>query len=253
MKHKIKYKERKYTWDDEKPIDISIPIINNANFQPNCFHAPPFEAQPVRSGDFVGSTKLGGAVNFFDYKINPHGNGTHTECVGHISQNGETINQTLRSFHTICRLISVEPETADNGDKCITKDNLVQKLEGDQPLALVIRSLPNSRDKMHRNYSGTNPAYLTKEAIEFIVSKKVQHLLIDLPSVDREEDGGALFAHKAFWQFPDNIRSKATISELIFVDNMVKDDVYLLNIQIASFELDASPSKPVFYKLVKRK
>ncbi len=40
----------------------------------------------------------------------------------------------------------------------------------------------------------------------------------------------------------------ATITELIFVPNKIRDDDYILNLQIASFENDAAPSKPVLYK-----
>jgi len=57
-------------------------------------------------------------------------------------------------------------------------------------------------------------------------------------------------AHRAFWQFPDAIRDTATITELVYVPDSIADGLYLLNIQIASFELDASPSKPVLYRLV---
>jgi arylformamidase len=74
-------------------------------------------------------------------------------------------------------------------------------------------------------------------------------LLLDLPSVDREEDGGNLLGHKAFWQYPENPRSACTITELIYVPSEVPDGDYLLNIQIASLELDVSPSKPVLYAL----
>ena len=77
----------------------------------------------------------------------------------------------------------------------------------------------------------------------------VQHLLIDLPSVDREEDGGELLSHHTFWQYPAATRENCTISELIFVDDKISDGLYLLNISIASFEIDVSPSKPVLYKL----
>jgi len=33
------------------------------------------------------------------------------------------------------------------------------------------------------------------------------------------------------------------------VNNSIKDGLYLLNLQIASFEIDVSPSKPVLYAL----
>ena len=87
--------------------------------------------------------------------------------------------------------------------------------------------------------------------MHWIVEQEIRHLLLDLPSVDREEDDGLLLAHKAFWQYPATIRQNCTITEMIYVDNAVKDGVYLLNIQIASFELDVSPSKPVIYFLEK--
>ena len=79
--------------------------------------------------------------------------------------------------------------------------------------------------------------------------------MIDLPSVDREEDEGKLLAHKAFWNVKDvtnlnnDARLDCTITEMIFVSNEVPDGSYILNIQIASFENDASPSKPILYSL----
>lgn len=82
----------------------------------------------------------------------------------------------------------------------------------------------------------------------------VMHLLIDLPSVDREHDEGKMLAHKAFWQFEDNrfpeLRKNATITEMIFVPTHVEDGTYLLNLQTANLQTDASPSRPVIWKLM---
>ena len=74
-------------------------------------------------------------------------------------------------------------------------------------------------------------------------------MLIDLPSVDREKDDGLLLAHKAFWNYPEATRLDATITEFIYVSNKIEDGSYLLNLQIAPFHNDASPSKPVLYKI----
>jgi kynurenine formamidase len=248
MKHRISLDGKQFAWDDRKPLDISIPLHPDGR-QPNCFYAPLFSAEPVRAGDFVGSTKEGGPVNFLNVRINPHGNGTHTECVGHISKNGETINQTLKTFHSIAQLVTVYPEMQENGDKIITLTQLNQGILVPYAESLVIRTMPNPVDKQWRQYSGTNPAYLSRKAMEWIVQKGIKHLLIDLPSVDREEDGGKLEAHKAFWNEDGEGRTGCTITELVFVDNNIKDDVYLLQLQIASFEIDVSPSKPVLYAL----
>ena len=88
-----------------------------------------------------------------------------------------------------------------------------------------------------------------KEAVVYLKEKGVNHLLIDLPSVDKENDDGALVCHNAFWNTDGVIRTKATITEFIFVKNSIKDGTYFLNLQVAPFENDASPSRPVLYAI----
>ena len=68
-----------------KPIDISIPLKNGDN-NPSAWYVPPVRMEAVRMGDWVGDVKEGGSVNFYNVFFNPHGHGTHTECVGHISK-----------------------------------------------------------------------------------------------------------------------------------------------------------------------
>jgi arylformamidase len=230
------------------PIDISIPL-EPGDDKVNCFYAPPVEIWPVVAGDFIGSTDHGGLLNFKNVKLNPHGNGTHTECVGHIAKEPYTINQCLKTFHHVARLITVTPEIAENGDLVIYKSQLQEIFKNANVKALVIRTLPNDTSKLTRNYSGANPPYFHHETITFLVEQGIDHLLTDLPSVDREQDEGRLLAHKAFWQYPEDVRDGATITELIFVPDEIEDGLYLLNMQITSLELDASPSKPVIYQL----
>ena len=247
----FEYNSKKYSADLNHPIDISIPLIE-ADRVVNCFYAPVYETFPVVAGDFVGSTVQGGPLNFLNVRLNPHGNGTHTECVGHIAKEPYTINQCLRQFHHAARLISVFPTKLENGDRVIQQQQLELLLPKQERLeALVIRTLPNTRDKLTQSYSGTNPVYMDAVAMEWLVEKGLKHLLIDLPSVDREEDGGKLAAHKAFWKYPTQVKNRehCTITELIYVPAKVADGLYLLNFGIASFEIDVSPSKPVLYTI----
>ncbi len=250
MRIKIEYHKEKYEVDLAKPMDISIPLVPGSD-SPNCFWAPVFDAQPVKSGDWIGDVNQGGGVNFKNVQINPHGNGTHTECVGHISKEKVSINSVLKNFHHVAQVISVFPQKMDNGDKVITLHQIEEIFGNEVPEAVVIRTLPNGIEKMKRVYSGTNPPYIHHEAIKYMVDRGIKHLLLDLPSVDREQDDGKLLAHKAFWQYPSKIDTEKTISEMVFVDNTIVDGLYLLNLQIVSFELDASPSKPVLYKMAK--
>ena len=74
--------------------------------------------------------------------------------------------------------------------------------------------------------------------------------MVDIPSIDKEQDGGKLLAHNAFWNTDGVLRMQATITEFIYVENSIKDGAYMLNLQCAPFENDASPSRPVLYKIV---
>ena len=239
--------------DLSNPIDISMPL-SNTNENPIAWYIEKPAIEPVKFGDWIGKVSEGSSTNFNNIFFNPHGHGTHTECLGHITHDFYSINQCLKQFFFFAELISVEPAIS-NDDLIITKDQIENLLNDKLPEALIIRTLPNSDAKKSKNYSNSNPAYLTEAAAIYIKEIGIQHLLIDLPSVDREEDEGKLLAHKAFWNVKNtkNLNSDArlncTITEMIYVENQVVDGSYILNLQIASFENDASPSKPVLYKI----
>ncbi len=239
--------------DLSKPIDISIPL-SNTDENPIAWYIERPEIKPVVFGDWIGKVSEGSSTNFNNIFFNPHGHGTHTECLGHITKDFYSINQCLKKFFFTAELISIAPEKV-NDDLIITKNQIEKALNGKTPEAIIIRTVPNLEIKKHKNYSNTNPPYLAEAVATFIREIGIQHLLIDLPSVDREEDEGKLLAHKAFWNVKNvsnlnnDARMNCTITEMIFVDDTVKDGSYILNLQIASFENDASPSKPVLYKL----
>ena len=241
----LSHKGKTYKTDLSKPIDISIPLVASKKNVSAWYVAPPV-IEPVRMGDWIGDVKQGSSVNFKNIFFNPHGHGTHTECVGHISKEDHSINQCLKNFFFIAQLITVKPKKKGQ-DRIITQEQ-ISKLDPSAE-AIIIRTLPNSNSKTKMQWSNTNPPYLHHAAAEFIRKKGIKHLLIDLPSVDKEKDNGKLLAHKAFWNYPKQTCLDATITEMIYVPNNIKDGLYLLNLQIASFENDASPSKPVLFNL----
>jgi len=246
----IDWKGRAYRADLSKPLHIAIPLQDGLEHQPNAYGAPPFETAPYRKDDYIGAIEAGSPVNFYDVRVNPHGNGTHTESVGHIVTGKYAIHECLKQSHAVAELISVHPTKREDGDLVIHAETLdvLRRYEAD---ALIVRTLPNPHEKQFRKYTGFNPPYFTPEAMQWIHDRNYCHLLTDLPSVDREEDGGALTAHKIFWQSETSPLIHRTITEMIFVANDIEDGIYLLNIQIAPMILDASPSRPVLFKLNK--
>jgi len=239
--------------DLSKPIDISLPL-SNTYANPIAWYIQKPVIEPVKFENWTGKVSEGSSTNFNNIFFNPHGHGTHTECLGHITNDFYSINQCLKQFFFMAELVSISPEVR-NDDFVITKSQIENSLNGKTPEAIIIRTLPNNLDKKFKNYSHTNPPYLLEEAATYIREIGIKHLLIDLPSVDREEDEGKLLAHKAFWNVKnttilnDDARLDCTITELIYVEDSVSDGTYLLNLQIASFENDASPSKPVLYAI----
>jgi len=243
----MKAKIKNHTIDLSNPLDISIPLQGNAS-NANAWYIGHPKITPHTDGDFVGKVSEGASTNFNDIYFNPHAHGTHTECVGHITKEFHSINKKLTQFFFLAEVVTIAPEKYQE-DYVVSKKQLEYALKGKMPKALVIRTLPNLKEKLSQQYSHTNPPYLLEEAANFIVEKGVEHLLIDLPSVDKEKDAGALLAHKAFWNFEGEIRFNATITEFIYVPNSIVDGTYYLNLQVAPFENDASPSRPVLYKI----
>ena len=245
--------------DLSKPIDISIPITNDEQ-NPIAWYQNAPEINPVVMGDWIGKVSEGkSSTNFNNLFFNPHAHGTHTECLGHITKEFYSINQCLKQFFFWATLISVQPEKVGE-DLVISKSQIEKALQSVdnseiKSEAIVIRTLPNEPSKKSLKYSNTNPPFLSEEAALFLRESGIQHLLIDLPSVDKERDEGKLVAHKAFWNVTDvnhlneGARLNSTITEMIFVPNEVHDGNYVLNLQIASFENDASPSKPILYSI----
>jgi kynurenine formamidase len=239
--------------ETDQPLDISMPLrADEKNVRAWYVDPPRFE--PVRANGFIGSIEEGGAVNFRDIYFNPHGHGTHTECLGHITNEIYSINQLLQSYFCKAQLISVEPQKKVDSitgemDLIITNEQLESIPFETDIEALIIRTLPNDASKCGLDYSATNPAYLAIDCIKTINQLNIKHLLIDLPSVDRESDGGELAFHHAFWGVPDEPNFQRTITELIYVTNSISDGMYILELQVAPFENDASPSRPVLYAL----
>ena len=248
MLAELKHQNQKIKVDFSKPIDISI-TTKSSKDNVNAWYVNEPEIKPVKEGEWTASVKDGASVNFNNVQFNPHAHATHTECVGHITESFYSINKALKTFMFLAEVISVAPESQKE-DLVLTKHQIKYLLNGKKPEALIIRTMPNTKAKRSKQHSHTNWPYLTNEAAEYINSIGVKHLLIDLPSVDKEKDDGLLIAHKAFWGYPYKIRYDATITELIYVPNSVKDGSYLLNLQIASFKNDATPSKPVLYNII---
>lgn len=270
MMLQINFDKWTFMSDLSKGIDISIPLVFNGP-QPNTYGVPRAQSTAYRDGTFVGDTREGGSCNFETYTLTPHCNGTHTEGIGHLTMDRIPVHiEPGDSLIPAC-LVSILPVTPEDTKETYTptlqaKDQLITKAALAEALshfpesltfpAILIRTLPNAEQKTSRDYMETAPPFFTHEAMHFLSALPLRHLLTDLPSLDRLFDEGLLSNHRIWWNHQHanaeiyHPFKNRTVTEMIFVKDQIKDGLYLLNLQLAPFVGDASPSRPVIYPIL---
>jgi len=258
---------RQFRVDFAKPVSIAIPL-DFSGPQPTCFSAPPATAHPLRADGFVGDTRAGGSCNCEIVTLAPHCNGTHTECVGHVTDARVAVSERLPGGIELALVVTVAPVSAagatddseplpEPGDRLVTAAALeaaCARHAGLRPGALVVRTAHDDHGP-HRAYEGPAPApYLSRQAATWLVERGIETLVLDLPSADRAADGGRLTAHRIFFGLPPGSRDasaarrpRATITELAWIGPGIADGWYLLDLQIPPFLADAAPSRPLLY------
>ncbi len=224
----FQHNNKTFTFDAEVKHNLTQSVKREASSL--AFHAPDAHFDPLKIGGFTGSLEAGGACNCEWVHVLPHCHGTHTETIKHIWNDGPYISEIEIPTLLTCDLITVHPDIV-GGDSIITQINFPEN----PAQALIIRVEGIAKE----SFSGKNPPFFDAEVLKIAVQKGYQHLLMNLPSVDQEEDGGKLLAHKAWWNFPEAPRNSCTITELLSIPEFVEDGVYLLNLQLPRIETDA--------------
>lgn len=251
--------------DLAQPVSLAI-ALDFANGQPRHFGAPLATSRPFAVPGFEGAVERGASCNCHTLTLIPHCNGTHTECVGHLTREPLDAHGVAPLGLIPAILVSVAPVSRAHGegtepdpqpdDLLITRRALERGWTEPpfKPRALVLRTLPNDSNKRHQDYTNQTPPYLTREAARWLVEHGIEHLVVDLPSIDRAHDEGRLTAHRIFFGLPPGdthlahaTRANATVTELAYIPDMLKDGAYLLAIQVPALGGDAVPSRPLLY------
>jgi kynurenine formamidase len=250
---------RDYTVDWRGAVDISAPVVFDSP-DDGPFGAPPAHSHPLRAGAFVGSVAQGGSCNCDVHTLCAHTSGTHTECAGHILQQPVHINDVLQRLKTSllpATLITVQPQLTPRAgagegqaefDRVITRHDVASALATEDPAFLSAVIL---RTQQHGE--SATPPYFAAQALRYLVEAGTQHLITDLPSLDREDDAN-LTGHRIFWEAGPRGSESATaaectrtVTELARIPRSIADGQYLLDLQVAAFAADAAPSRPVLY------
>lgn len=251
MKLFVEFDNKMYEVDSARRADLFIPVRFGApDASVSAFGIESATKEPYAVGSFRLSVEQGAGCNCEVLTITPHGQGTHTECVGHISRTPVSVAEAVRETLLVALLVTLEPEGSD-GNLRITAEAVEEALAGHGvllPPAIVVRTVLPGVDRRVYHWGGTNPPYFMPEALALLAAKGFDHLVVDLPSVDPEVDGGALSAHHALWN--GDSRRCASITELVVIPEALADGLYFLDLAFGAIESDASPSKPVLYPLI---
>jgi kynurenine formamidase len=253
----------------DRGVSLAIPVEFNGS-GPKHFGAPAPVSKPWSVGNFSGSVATGASCNCSTLSLIPHCQMTHTESVAHLTREPGDAWRVVPRGLLPAVVVSVSPEPARETsestdpqpwgtDVLITQRRLraawpmVRMVD---PVAAIIRTLPNEAAKRTRDYSDLIPPYFTREAMQWLVEKRIEHLVVDVPSVDRSHDEGRLVGHRLFFGLPpgshargDAARSRATITELAFIPDEVPDGPCMLTLAVPALGGDAVPSQPIVYPL----
>ena len=71
-------------------MDLAIPLDFHGA-QPRFFADAAASSAPLEAGSFNGEVRRGASCNCSIHTFAPHCHGTHTECVGHLTDDGHSL------------------------------------------------------------------------------------------------------------------------------------------------------------------
>lgn len=249
MAVELTFNGRRYRSTAAVASDVAIPLAFDGS-GPRAFGAEAAAAAPLAVGDFTGRVGTGASCNASVLHVVPHGNGTHTETVAHLAADGPAVPALLNGGWMPAWLASVD--ASGGAIEAETLAPALQSARAAGAAALLVRTRPNTAEKLTREYPGDAvPAWFTAAAARAVADAGIEHWLVDLPSLDRMDDT-ALPTHRAFFGLPAGSRNArearrrfCTVTEMIYAADELADGLYLLDLQVPRWALEAVPSRPL--------
>ncbi|MFT4826893.1 MAG: arylformamidase, partial [Paracoccaceae bacterium] len=94
------------------PLDIGISVRREHSV--SSFGIAGAVYKDYQDGGFIGNKASGGPCNLETITFTPHGNSTHTECLGHISDEDYFVNDCVRDNFTVALLCTLPAKKEDD-------------------------------------------------------------------------------------------------------------------------------------------
>src|SRR4051794_40410675 len=215
MQAELSYGGQKVRAALDRGVSLAIAVEFGAA-GPRHFGVGAPESRPFAVGNFSGSVATGASANCSTLTLTPHCQMTHTESVAHLTREAGDAWRVVPRGLLPAVGVSVIPEPARESSESTDPqpwgtDVLISRrrlraawpmTRMVDPVAAVIRTLPNDAAKRSRDYTDLVPPYLTREAVEWLIEKRIEHLVLDVPSLDRTHDEGRMIGHRLFFGLP---------------------------------------------------
>lgn len=246
------------------PVSLARPLRFDGT-DPRHFGAPAPRRRPLVLPGFEGEVLRGASCNCDTLEFVPHCHGTHTESVAHLVAEPHDACEVAPRGLLPALLLAVAPVEAgasgedsdpapQAGDRLVTRAALLAAWPARLPFtprALVLRTGMDAEAADDR----TAP-FLSRQCAAEIVARGIEHLVVDLPSIDRGHDQGRLCAHRLFFGLPaggrrlaDARRPACTITEFAAVPPRLPAGPYALQLALPRLAGDAVPSQPLLFRL----
>jgi hypothetical protein len=252
---------------------------------PRHFGAPAARARPYAAPGFSGEVRRGASCNCATIELTPHCNGTHTESVAHLVDEALDVCDLVPLGLMPALVVSAAPVAAATtdedsdpaprpGDRLLTRAAVLAGWPANLPFApraLVLRSAAGGTSGVAADADATDDGsadvdvdsgadisapYLTRQLVNELVARGIEHLVVDLPSIDRGRDGGRLCGHRLFFGLPpgstrlaEAARRGCTVTEYARIPATLADGPCALQLTLPRLAGDAVPSRPLVFRL----
>ena len=236
---------------------------------PRHFGAAAPRRWPLSLPGFSGEVRSGASCNCATLELTPHCNGTHTESVAHLVVDPQDVCELAPLGPLPALLLSLATERADRadedsdpaprpGDRLLTRAALRAAWPATLPFApraLLLRAVPPALDAGPPPHDA-EPPFLSRQLARELVERGIEHLVVELPSIDRGHDQGRLCAHRVFFGLPPGStrlaearRPQCTVTEFAAIPPSLPDGPCALQLALPRIAGDAVPSQPLHVRL----
>ena len=240
--------------------------------QPRHFGAPRASARPLRAGDSAAASTRGASCNCEVITLTPHCNGTHTECVGHLTRERARRQGVIPRRLLLAVLLTSSrssPATArESSDPAPRADDLLitrGALERAWPAPPAPRLQARARDphaaqraptSRTRDYAPRRRRTCRARRRSWLVERGIVHLVSMCPRSTAAAMGAgsprtasSSACRRGAARSLEAAAARSTITELAFVPDALADGWYLLSLQVPALGGDAVPCRPLLYPL----